>query len=58
MRAEEEPQTFTCADDKEGPQMATLTPPSGSPYLKPAEVVRRMEAAFAYVEATPEVTRA
>lgn len=34
--------------------MATLIPHNGNRYLMPVEVIRRVEAAFPYVETTPE----
>jgi hypothetical protein len=37
--------------------MATLTPRNGCRYLHPAEVVRRVEKTFAYVEATRTKSR-
>jgi hypothetical protein len=37
--------------------MTTLTPRDGGRYLEPAEVVKRMQAEFAYVETTAEGAR-
>lgn len=38
--------------------MPTLTPRAGGRYLDPVEVIKRVKAAFAYVETTEEDARA